>query len=94
MRVLVLGGTGSIGSAVVAALLRHGHHVTALARSDAAARRLAAVGAEALPGDIRAPAPWLPEADRADAVVHAATDFGADMAALDRRGALDPLLQD
>lgn len=94
MRVLVLGGTGSIGSAVVAALVRRGHAVTGLARSDASARRLAAMGTEILLGDARAPEPWLPEVDRADAVVHAATDFGSDMAGLDRglMGALLPRL--
>jgi nucleoside-diphosphate-sugar epimerase len=52
MRVLVLGGTGSIGAAVVEALVRRGHDVAALARSGASARRLAAMGAEAVPGDI------------------------------------------
>ena len=84
MRVLVLGGTGSIGSAVVAALVRRGHCVTGLARSDASARKLAAVGAEVLAGNARAPERWLGSVDGADAVVHAATDFGSDMAALDR----------
>lgn len=91
MKVLVLGGTGSIGSAVVAALLRRGHDVAALARSDASARKLAAMGAEPLPGDIRAPERWLPAVDRVDGVVHAATDFASDMAALDRH-LMDALL--
>jgi nucleoside-diphosphate-sugar epimerase len=91
MRVLVLGGTGSIGSAVVAALVGRGHRVAGLARSDASARKLAAMGAEALPGDARAPEAWLPALEKADAVVHAATDFASDMAALDR-GLMDALL--
>lgn len=91
MRILVLGGTGSIGSAVVAALLRRGHGVAALARSDASAAKLAAAGAEVLAGDVRAPEHWLDGVDRVDAVVHAATDFGSDMAALDR-GLMDALL--
>ncbi len=91
MHILMLGGTGSIGAAVVAALLRRGHEVTALARSDVSARRLAAMGAAVLPGDARSPGSWLPAVDQVDGVIHAATDFGSDMAALDRT-LLDALL--
>jgi nucleoside-diphosphate-sugar epimerase len=84
VQILMLGGTGSIGAAVVSALVHRGHGVTALARSDAAARKLAAMGAVVLAGDIRMPEPWLAAVDRVDGVIHAATDFGADMAAMDQ----------
>jgi nucleoside-diphosphate-sugar epimerase len=52
MHVFVTGGTGTIGSAVVAELLRNGHTVLALARSDASARTLKDAGAEPLRGEI------------------------------------------
>ncbi len=46
MHVFVTGGTGTIGSAVVAELLAHGHTILALARSDASERTLRDAGAE------------------------------------------------
>lgn len=52
MHVFVTGGTGTIGSAVVAELLAGGHSVLALARSDKSAQALADVGAKVLRGQL------------------------------------------
>ncbi|WP_380173205.1 SDR family oxidoreductase [Kineococcus sp. DHX-1] len=52
MHVLLTGATGTIGSAVTAELLAHGHTVLALARSDASADAVRALGAEPLRGSL------------------------------------------
>ncbi|MFG2722303.1 SDR family oxidoreductase [Streptomyces sp. NPDC048416] len=52
MHVFVTGGTGTIGSAVVAELLGNDHTVLALARSDGSAQALESAGAKVLRGDL------------------------------------------
>lgn len=52
MRVFLTGGTGTIGTAVLAELLGHGHSVLALARSDRSAKAVEEAGADALPGGL------------------------------------------
>ena len=52
MRIFVTGASGWIGSAVVPELIRAGHQVLGLARSDASATAIAGLGAEVLRGDL------------------------------------------
>ncbi|HKK49383.1 MAG TPA: NAD(P)H-binding protein [Alkalispirochaeta sp.] len=85
MRVLVFGGTGSIGRAVVGELHRRGHSVTILCRSDSAANRAQMLGAAVLHGSIAKPAHWIHRLSDADAVIHLATGFGPDAGGVDRQ---------
>ncbi len=52
MNVFVTGGTGTIGSAVIAELLANGHCVLALARSDSSEQALKSAGADVLRGGL------------------------------------------
>lgn len=85
MRVLVLGGTGVIGSAVVRELIARGHTILGLARSEASVAKLTACGAASISGDIAAPERWAGKLREFDAVIHAACDFDGDMAGIDDR---------
>jgi len=72
MDVFLTGGTGLVGSAVLAALLAEGHTVRALARSGSSAQALEAAGATVVRGAVEDTATLAEAARAADGVVHTA----------------------
>ena len=71
-RAFVTGASGFLGRAIVEELAARGRSVRALARSDATAQRLAALGAEPVRGDLRDRASLEAGFAGCDVVYHAA----------------------
>jgi nucleoside-diphosphate-sugar epimerase len=70
----ITGATGYIGRAVTRALIRAGHQVTALARAPEAEKRIRALGAVPLRGNLADPRSYRGPAGDHDAIVHIAFD--------------------
>ncbi|MDR3510168.1 MAG: SDR family oxidoreductase [Caulobacteraceae bacterium] len=78
MRVFLTGATGFIGSYLVPELIKAGHQVVGLSRSDPGAAQLTGAGAEVFRGDVNDLDRLRLAAEGADGVIHAAFnhDFG------------------
>ncbi len=85
MRVFVLGGTGTIGTAVVSELVNRNHQVVALSRSEKSDHKLVSAGADLLRGDLSDPTHWADDAISCDAIIQVAATFGDDMGDVDAK---------
>jgi nucleoside-diphosphate-sugar epimerase len=87
MKVFLTGGSGYVGRPTVRALVRRGHEVSALARSDAAASILTELGARPVPGGLTDTDVLRAAAAEADGFIHLGQHYGPDTAAVDRAAA-------
>ena len=83
MDVFLTGGTGHVGSGVLAALLADGHTVHALARSDASAQKLEQAGATVVRGELTDTDVIAAAAAAADGTIHTGSPGDETSAAVD-----------
>jgi nucleoside-diphosphate-sugar epimerase len=75
MRIFLTGGTGYIGSAVLDALVRAGHHVDALVRNNEKAAQVQGRGANPVLGDLADPASYVDVVAAVDGVILTAFEY-------------------
>lgn len=92
MRIFLTGATGYVGGAVLDALVRAGHDVTALVRDNEKAARVAERGGRPLVGNLAEPDSYRAAVDAQDGYVHAAFDSASGRAAVIDRLAIDAIL--
>src|SRR5436309_9149169 len=92
MRIFLTGATGYIGSAVLEALVRASHDVTALVRDNEKARRVAARGAHPVIGNLADVESYRAAADAQDGYVHTAFDYASGRGPAVERTGLDAMI--
>jgi uncharacterized protein YbjT (DUF2867 family) len=92
MRIFLTGATGYIGAAVLDALVRAGHDVTALVRDNGKAARVSARGGHPVIGNLAEPASFHGSAEAQDGYVHAAFDYASNRGPAIEHAALEALI--
>jgi nucleoside-diphosphate-sugar epimerase len=92
MRIFLTGATGYIGSAVLDALVRGGHDVTALVRDNEKAARVAERGARPVVGNLGEPDSYRAVADAQDGYIHTAYDAASGRGPAIERVALETII--
>ena len=93
MRIFLTGATGYIGAAVLDALVRGGHDVTALVRNKEKARGVAKRGGHPAIGDLADPESYRAAAEAQDGYIHAAFDARSGRGAAIDRLVIDTILE-
>src|SRR5437867_4165557 len=92
MRIFLTGATGYIGGAVLDALVRAGHDVTALVRDNEKARRVAERGGHPVIGNLAEPDSFRDATDGQDGYVHAAFDSSSGRGPAIEQAALETIV--
>jgi nucleoside-diphosphate-sugar epimerase len=92
MHIFMTGASGYLGGVVAEHLIKAGHEVSALARSDASEARIITLGAKAVRGDLTSVSVLGEAAAASDTVIHIAVDYTDPRMREIEEGALDAFL--